>query len=214
MAQRISRRQFGRLGIAAGAITALGMSPFAAAAAPPIQSTQFGETPTTGGLRPGPLGAQPVALQSIGARPVSMHIAKATVDAQVETIEIVNGVMQNPTGPWVVSWYKQTARLGEIGNVVIAGHVDYWDVGPSVFYNLKDLGAGDAIELAGDDGQVYAYAVDWDKLFDVLNAPIEEIVGTTPNESLTIITCGGEFDYATGHYLQRRVVRSHRFFNT
>lgn len=210
MAQRISRRRFGQFGLAVGAIAALGMTPLGATAAPPIQSTQFGEVPTTGGLRPGPLGNTPVSLAASGARPVSMHISKAAVDAQVETIEIVDGVMQNPTGPWIVSWYKETARLGEIGNVVIAGHVDYWNVGPSVFYNLKDLSSGDPIQLTGDDRQVYTYQVDWDKLFDVLNAPIQEIVGSTPAESLTIITCGGEFDYATGHYLQRRVVRSHR----
>jgi hypothetical protein len=214
MARQISRRQFGRLGLAMGSVVTLGMTPFGAVAAPPIQSTQFGEVPTTGGLRPGPLGKTPVFLTSIGAQPVAMHIAKAAVEAQVETIEIVNGVMQNPTGPWIVSWYRQTARLGEIGNVVIAGHVDYWDVGPSVFYNLKDLVAGDPIQITGDDGQTYAYATDWNKLFDVLNAPIQEIVGSTSTESLTIITCGGEFDYATGHYLQRRVVRSHRIQNS
>lgn len=209
MTQRFSRRQFGQLGVAA-TIAAIGTSSFAARAATPIQSTQFGEAPTTGGARPGPFGAIPSPLQTTGATPRSIHVAKANVDAPVEIVGIVNGAMQNPTGPWVVSWYKETAKLGEIGNAVLAGHKDYWNVGPSVFWSLGDLTKDDQIDITGDDKQVYSYAVDWQKLVSADNAPLQEIVGTTKNESVTLITCGGDFDYTTGHYLSRIVVRAHR----
>jgi sortase (surface protein transpeptidase) len=37
-----------------------------------------------------------------------------------------------------------------------------------------------------------------------------DIVGDTGQESLTLITCGGPFDPATGQYLQRFVVRAHQ----
>ncbi|GIW03883.1 MAG: hypothetical protein KatS3mg059_0503 [Thermomicrobiales bacterium] len=108
-----------------------------------IVSTQLGEVPTTGALRPGPIGLlPPQPAQLRGPRPVSITIQKIGVDATIETIEIVDGVMQDPTGPWVVSWYKETARLGEVGNVVMAGHLDYWDVGPAVFYNIAQLHQG------------------------------------------------------------------------
>jgi sortase (surface protein transpeptidase) len=178
---------------------------------PRIVSTILGEVPTTGGLRPGPGGVQPI-FQEVqrGELPVSIEIAKLAVTSQIETIEIVDGVMQNPTGPWIVSWYQESARLGELGNVLMAGHLDYWDVGPAIFYNVGLLVPGDEIQVTGEDGNIYTYAVDWVENFDVANAPIQEIVGPTEEESLTLITCGGPFDYANGVYLQRTVVRAHR----
>ncbi len=183
-------------------------------ASAPISSTQVGEMPTTGGMRPGPVGLNPpTTTVSRGVLPSAIQIDKAQVDAEVETIEIVDGVMQNPTGPWVVSWYKETARLGESGNTVMAGHVDYWDVGPAVFYTLKDLTQGDEIQVTGDDGSVYSYQVEWSRTYTVAELTperIKEIVGPTDGPALTLITCGGEFDYATGEYLSRMVVRAER----
>ena len=175
-----------------------------------IVSTERGEVPSTGVRRAGPvLAPAPVARRS-GAQPVAIEIEKAEVAAEIETIEIVDGVMQNPTGPWVVSWYKETARLGETGNAVLAGHVDYWDVGPAVFYNLGRLEEGDRINLTGEDGVVYTYEVEWTELYDNADAPLDEIVGPTEDESLTLITCGGEFDARSGEYLSRFVVRATR----
>lgn len=178
-----------------------------------IVSTQLGEIPSTGGQRPGPVGIEPDAPEIKGALPVAISIEKIQVAAQVETIEIVDGVMQDPTGPWVVSWYQETGTLGEIDNVVMAGHLDYWDVGPAVFYNIKSLTQGDTIEVTGDDGQIYTYEVEWVEQYDATNAPIQDIIGPTDSENLTLITCGGPFDYQSGVYLQRTIVRANRVNN-
>lgn len=211
MEPKISRRQLGRLTVAAASLAAFGGMTSLVGAQEPIQSTRLGEVPTTGGLRPGPLGANPPAAEAFpGVMPVSIRIEKAQVDAQIEIIEIVDGVMQNPTGPWVVSWYKETPKLGSIGNIVMAGHLDYWDVGPAVFYNITVLTKGDTVEVTGEDGETFTYAVDWIRNYDTANAPIQEIVGPTDDENLTLITCGGPFDYANGVYLQRTVVRTTR----
>jgi len=210
MERRLSRRHFVGFSAASASLIALGGVTKNALAAP-IESTRLGEIPTTGGLRPGPMGLTPPPQLSVqGVIPVSIQIPKAEVDAQVETIEIVNGVMQNPTGPWVVSWYKETAKLGEDGNCVMAGHLDYWDVGPAVFYHITNLGKDDQLSVTGDDSQLYTYTVDWIRNYDANNAPIQDIVGETDGENLTLITCGGPFDYANGVYLQRTVVRTTR----
>ena len=176
-----------------------------------IQSTVVGEVPTTGGARPGPFSVVPdMPSYRTGEIPVSIEIEKAFVNSQIETIEIKDGIMMDPTGPWIVSWYQESSQLGEIGNVLMAGHLDYWDVGPAVFYNINNLNEGDIIRVTGEDGSLFEYQVQWRENFDTANAPIQDIVGPTDAESLTLITCGGPFDYQTGEYLQRTVVRAVR----
>jgi len=177
-----------------------------------IEPSTLGEAPTTGGLRPGPAGALPAlaAPKETGVVPMAIQIPNAFVDAQVETQDIVDGVMLDPTGPWVISWYKESPKLGQIGNILMAGHLDYWDVGPAVLYNINNLNQGDTISVTGEDGKIYTYEIDWRENFATANAPLDKIVGPTDNESLTIITCGGPFDYANGVYLERTVVRAHR----
>lgn len=204
---RFSRRALARAGFGLAALATVGAVSASTSAAPRIESTERGEMPTTGGLRPGPIGLNPPPVVFSGARPVTLTIDAIGVNAQIETIEIVDGVMQDPTGPWVVSWYKETARPGEEGNTVFAGHIDYWDVGPAVFYSISTLQEDAEIRVSGDDNQTYVYLVQNVKLYDAANAPVGEIVGATEDPSVTLITCGGPFDYQTGEYLQRTVVR-------
>ncbi len=210
----LTRRRFITRSVAAGAgllATPVAISRVTARA--PIVSTQTGDTPTTGALRPGPVGLNPPVVLP-GVRPVAIRIDKIAVDAEVEEIEIVDGVMQNPTGPWVVSWYRETARLGQTdGNTVMAGHVDYWDVGPAVFWGIKEpgLAEGDEINVSGEDGALYTYEVEWQKTYtvaDLTPEAVREIVGATGYAALTLVTCGGPFDYQAGEYLQRLVVRA------
>ena len=182
----------------------------AVATPPPIISTETGEVPTTGVSRPGPFNRPAPVVEREGVAPVSLQIEKTQVNAEVERLEIVEGVMQDPTGPFVVAWYEDLGSLGEGGNVVLAGHIDYWNVGPAVFYTLDELAEGDEVDVTGEDGEVYTYLVDWVRQYDADNAPLEEIVGRTTDDNLTLITCGGTFDYANGEYLQRTVVRATR----
>lgn len=143
-----------------------------------------------------------------GERPVSIRAEAADVDAQIETLEVVAGAMQSPTGAEQVAWYKDTARLGTAGNVVMAGHLNYWGVPEGVFYALSDLKEGDVIEVTGESGIVYRYRVTSVGLEDATAAPAEAIVGQTASSTLTLITCGGEWDAARSEYLSRTVVQA------
>lgn len=212
MNRRVSRSKFGsrRDFLALMAVAPL-MVPAIARAQDRVESSELGELPTSGGIRPGPVGFEPAKLQKVGIAPVTIKIEKAQVDAQIEEQKIVDGVMQDPSGPWVVAWYPSTAGLGEGSNVVMAGHLDYWDVGEAVFYNVWKLEEGDQIEVTGQDEQTYIYAVDWVRNYKVaeLDAKgVQEIVGKTDSEKLTLITCGGPFDYDKGEYTERIVIRS------
>jgi hypothetical protein len=157
----------------------------------------------------GPLGLNP--RPDAGTAPVSIAIPDASVDTEVERNQIVDGVMLDPSGPWVVSWYQETGELGEVNNSVMSGHVDYWDVGPAVFYTVDQLSQGAPIYVRGENGATYTYAVEWIKDYEVAGLTpeaINEIVGPTDYRALTLITCGGTFDYDRGEYLYRTVIRA------
>ena len=178
------------------------------------------EVPTTGARRPGPIilaatrvaAPEPEPEPVEGVAPIALQVDSVGVDAPIELGAVVDGAMQDPSGPWVVSWYEPLGKVGEGGNVVMAGHVDYWNVGPAVFWDIRELPAGDVIRVVGEDGKNYEYAVQWIERYDAAGLTPEviqnDIVGDTGEETLTLITCGGTFDPATGEYNERWVVRA------
>jgi hypothetical protein len=181
------------------------------------------EVPTTGARRPGPviLAASRVAVPEpeaapeppAGVAPIALQVDRFGIDAPIELGAIVDGVMLDPSGPWVVSWYDGLGKIGQGGNVVMAGHVDYYTVGPAVFWDVRALVPGDIIRVVGENGENFEYAVEWMQQYNVLTDLTPqviqtEIVGDTGQESLTLITCGGDFDPTTATYNQRWVLRA------
>ena len=176
------------------------------------------EVPSTGARRPGPVilaatrVAAPEPERVEGVAPVELQVDSVGVDAPIELGDVVDGAMQDPSGPWVVSWYEPLGKIGEGGNVVLAGHVDYWNVGPAVFWDVRYLPEGDIIRIVGEDGKNYEYAVQWTQPYmaEELTPEViqKDIVGDTGQETLTLITCGGDFNPDTGEYNQRWVVRA------
>ena len=108
---------------------------------PPVEEGDLAEVPSFGGARPGPILPIFTGVPR-GIAPIQLQIDKAGIDAPVERGLILDGVMQDPSGPWVVTWYDELSELGQGTNVVMAGHVDYWDVGPAVFWGVPESGRG------------------------------------------------------------------------
>ncbi len=150
--------------------------------------------------------------------PIEMiSIPRFDIEAPIVTLGVDGqGVMETPDSPTVVAWYDFSGRPGFApeesngGNAVFSGHVDYYDYGPAVFWNLKDLELDDEIEVRLADGTVYRYGVTSRNQYNAATAPIQEIVGDTPNEVITLITCGGTFDPSIGEYDDRVIVRAQR----
>ena len=165
------------------------------------------ESPTPG---PSPTPVNPFPPGS--SSPVSrLVIQKANIDANVVEKGVdAEGVMEAPDNAYDVAWYDFSAHPGFGGNAVFAGHVDYIHVGEAVFWNIKDLEPGDLINVQLEDGTVYHYVVNFKQQFDAATAPVNEIVGPTPKETVTLITCGGVFNSATHQYDKRLVVRAER----
>lgn len=142
-------------------------------------------------------------------------IPKIGVDAPF-TYKVVpgSGQMPNPNGPEDVAYYdfSDWAGMGGVpglgGNVVLAGHVDYINHGPAVFWELDQLTVGDRVQIRMKDGTVIEYAIEFNKHIDADAAPWEAIVGGTSEESITLITCGGEF--SAGHYSDRQILWGRR----
>ena len=159
------------------------------------------------------LTPQPTATPDLpppsGAPIARIAIPRFEVDAPVVVRSVdASGVMQTPDGPADVAWYDFSAKPGYGSNAVFSGHVDYINYGPAVFWNLKDLEMGDAIEVRLVDGTVYKYRVVARDQVYAATANIGEIVGSTPQDVITLITCGGSWNGS--QYDQRVIVRAER----
>ncbi len=164
--------------------------------------SESGRTPT----RTASSVATPTAATASGLI-ARVRIATIGVDAPV----VVKGLdasrrMEAPDGPDEVAWYDFTALPGQGSNIVLAGHVDFAGIGPAVFWDLWRVRVGDLVELELVDGRVLRYAVTGLETVDEARAPVERIVGSTPTERLTLITCAGNYNPATGRYDQRLIV--------
>ncbi|MGH2532035.1 MAG: sortase [Thermomicrobiales bacterium] len=139
--------------------------------------------------------------------PVAVRIPAIGIEAKIEQVPIVAGVMEVPQDAWNVGWYPTISTPGEFTNVVVAGHRDWWSIGPVVFYNLERLNRGDKVYLLGADGAGFTYRV-VDRWMIDGDTHAGEIVSDTGTETLTLITCGGAF--SGGEYENRVIVRAER----
>ena len=92
-----------------------------------------------------------------------------------------------------------------IGTAVIEGHVDSYD-GPAVFFRLGALKPGNHIDVTLADGVTGVFRVTGVREYAKDEFPAETVYGPSDYAALRVITCGGDFDRATGHYLGSVVV--------
>ncbi|MEZ4505000.1 MAG: class F sortase [Thermomicrobiales bacterium] len=121
-----------------------------------IEPSTLGEMPTSGGLRPGPAGAfvQTATPEAKGVIPVAIQIPECLCRRTGREHRYRRWRHAGSDGT-VISRYKQSPGLGAVGNILMAGHLDYWDVGPAVLYNVNNLNQGDTISVTGEDGVIY-----------------------------------------------------------
>jgi Sortase domain len=119
-----------------------------------------------------------------------------------------DGTVQVPSlsTPQLTSWFDEGPAPGQTGPAAVYGHVDTAATGPAVFYRLGDLVPGDAIDVTSADHRVAVFAVYRIAEYAKTAFPTMTVYGQTPGPELRLITCGGPFDAATGHYLDNIVV--------
>jgi len=149
------------------------------------------------------LANQPVA----GAAPTRVTIPTLDIDMAVESTGLDSaGSMALAPNPATASWYRYGPPPGTEGATVIAAHVDSLRYGLGPFARLADAPVGTEITVLAADGVEHRYTLEsvqstgkpevpWDSIFDRTGAP-----------RLTLVTCGGEFNYTTKHYLSNIIV--------
>ncbi len=88
---------------------------------------------------------------------------------------------------------------------MIVGHVDGRE-GLAVFFRLRQLAPGDEIAVDRVDGSTAVFAVERVERHAKNAFPTEAVYGHTPDARLRLVTCGGEFDRSTRHYVDNVVV--------
>jgi len=155
----------------------------------------------------GPIVAPPQsAAPKPVAAPVSLTIPLIGVQTNLITLGLTSsGALQVPSSTTVAGWYTGSPRPGAIGSSIIVGHIDNY-TGPGVFYRLDELTRGDKIYVKRADGTLVEFRVTSVQTYLKDDFPTEDVYGPVPDAELRLITCGGAFDAATGHYLSNIVV--------
>jgi hypothetical protein len=141
--------------------------------------------------------------------PVSVEIPAIGVNSKLLHLGVnSNGTIQVPslyTRPSEAAWYKYSVTPGQIGASVIEGHLD-GQHGPAVFFRLGALRPGDSIDVTLANGTIAVFRVTGVRRYLKSSFPAKTIYGATGYAALHLITCGGAFDQATGHYRGSTVV--------
>jgi LPXTG-site transpeptidase (sortase) family protein len=121
------------------------------------------------------------------------------------------GELATPSNIFDVGWYEASGRPGYGGTMIIDGH----NGGPhvlGVFKNLPDLEAGDQIIVERGDGEFFVYSVVENVSVDLDNADAYmKTAARSPiagKESITLISCTGEWSQQQRTYLSRQFTRA------
>ncbi|SEL77133.1 Sortase family protein [Blastococcus sp. DSM 46786] len=140
------------------------------------------------------------------ASPVRVRLPAIGVDSPLVELGVDGvGALEPPADHTRAGWFAGGPAPGAVGPSVIAGHVDSRD-GPAVFFRLDELVAGDEVLVDQADGTTVRFTVTGAERFPKDRFPTREVYGPTPRAELRLITCGGEFDAATGSYRDNVVV--------
>ena len=139
------------------------------------------------------------------AGPMVIAIPRIGVEATIVGVGLqADGAMQVPE-PDQVGWYKLGPRPGAPGPAVLVGHLDS-RTGPAVFYRLGQLRSGDEILVGQRGGTSSRFVVGRLERLPKTALPTRRIWTNARRPLLRLVSCGGPFDRATGHYRDNVIV--------
>lgn len=121
------------------------------------------------------------------------------------------GELDTPRNIFDVGWYEASGKPGQGGTMIIDGH----NGGPhvlGVFKNLPSLEEGDIITVERGDGIIYEYSVVENNTVSLDESDAYMAVAAKSpvpgKESVTLISCTGEWSQQQRTYLSRQFVRA------
>lgn len=163
-----------------------------------------GEAPPVVGFDTGEV-ASPTTVVSV-AEPVAVRVPSVEIGVELDPLGLEDdGRLEVPDDFDRGGWYAQGPRPGEVGPAVITAHVDSLD-GPAPFFRLREVSAGDEIEVLLADGRVERFVVSRVEQHPKDEFPTLQVYGNTVGPELRLITCGGEFDRSERSYRHNIIV--------
>jgi hypothetical protein len=179
-----------------------GRSPAAAPSSRAVAATATAHTHEP----PGVAGFHSVRTYDQPAPPARLEIPAIGVSTPLVRLgRLPDGTIEVPHAWNTAGWYDQGPRPGQPGPAVLLGHVDS-KKGPAVFYRLRDLRPGDIIRVGLTNGRTLVFRVQRTERYPKNKFPTEAVYFPTLDRELRLITCGGDFDYAKGSYVDNIVV--------
>ena len=139
--------------------------------------------------------------------PVRLQVPDVQLDMPVLAMGVDDdGAMALPEDTADAGWYRFGPAPGAPGTTVVAAHVDSLVHGLGAFARLRDVPVGAVVTVTTADGTDHGYRVDRVERTPKTEVPLDLLFDRTGPERLVLVTCGGEFDRSTGHYLDNVVV--------
>ena len=140
--------------------------------------------------------------------PRYLIIPKLNVDARILSVGVNSqGALETPGNVYDTAWYKESAQPGQLGAMLINGHISSWTT-HGVFYGLKTLQPGDAIDVQGGNGAIFTYQVVKTQVYDANNVDMATaMVSINPSKpGLNLISCAGDVISGTSEFNERIIV--------
>lgn len=137
--------------------------------------------------------------------PARVVIPAIDVDAALVGVGLaLDGSMQVPDFG-LAGWYTEGPMPGHPGPAVIVAHVDSRR-GPDIFHRLDELARGDEIHVLYASGDRVTFRMTSSEQTPKDDLPVDSLWPLTTERLLALVTCGGQFDRSTRHYLDNVIV--------
>jgi LPXTG-site transpeptidase (sortase) family protein len=176
------------------------------AATVPVSVEVIGDTAVTEAKPPAPVEEKFYAASG-AITPSRLRIPSIGVDASVAGVGLLpDGSMAVPNNLWVSAWLSSSARPGQAGNAVIAGHRGIG--APGLFGHLENVRPGDRIHVSDASHAELVYEVTRVASLDLSGDTQMQVFGPTAQRQLVLVTCFGRYSSTTRTYDHRLVVFS------
>jgi hypothetical protein len=144
--------------------------------------------------------------------PVRLAIPDLGVEVPLDPVGVDSGgQLELPDDVDRAGWYRFGPTPGAAGNAVVAGHVDDAEQGLGALAPLREAPVGTEVVVFEGSGTTSRWRVVSRELIAKDTIPLATLFARGGPPRLVLLTCGGPFDRASGHYRDNVVVVAEPF---